>query len=318
MMTALILGLLALSVLSLLAAAAFLYRWVVRRQLFPQLPKHWKNDRQLFVICAAAFVVFTAAFIAVGMMGGPESSGPDPADPTTPAEMRPTGPSFDPPLVPSPYEQPPAAATQPQTRQESQAQSPAQPEQPSAPKTGAQEPPVPDPDAEAPAAPHESKAAAPPAAPQASGEKAESLTGSYSAGPKEAAPAPETPAQTQAKEPGPPPAPAQAEAPKAEAEPKPEAETEAGPKAEAEPSLPSGKVYGVCVASFRKRSSADQKAAELKKQGYTTRIIPAKVKGKQWYRCCVGTFKEIAKAKAQADRIRKKTKYKSAFVTRIK
>ena len=63
--------------------------------------------------------------------------------------------------------------------------------------------------------------------------------------------------------------------------------------------------------------SAAEKVAELKQQGYTARVIPAKVKGRLWYRSCVGTFKELSKAHAQALRVRKKTKYKTAFAIRI-
>ena len=112
-MTALILGLLALSVLSLLAAMAFLYRWIVRSRVFPQLPKLWKTDRLRFGISSAAFVVFILAFVAVGMIGG---GGQDPNDPTMPASKRPTGPSFEQPPAPPKPKQPLLAAGQDQGR----------------------------------------------------------------------------------------------------------------------------------------------------------------------------------------------------------
>jgi hypothetical protein len=329
MMTAIILGLLALSVLSLLAALTFLYRWIVRSRIFPQLPKLWKSDRQRFVISAAAFVVFMVAFVAVGMLGG---GGPDSGDPTTPADQRPTGPSFEQPSSPSPNAQQPESAEQPQAEQPQEPE-PAksgeqsqQAEQPSqtAGAPALREPALPDPDADTtPTAPPKADspaAAQEPTAPNKRGAvQSEALTGTFSAGPKEAAPAPEAPApdQAQAASEAAPPAP---EPPKAEfkPKPKPKAKAQAQKQTAKLPDLPAGKVYGVSVASFRKRPPAVQKAKELQKQGYTARVIPAKVKGKQWYRVCVGTFREFSKAKAQAERIRKKTKYTSAFATRIK
>ncbi len=331
MMTAIILGLLALSVLTLLAALTFLYRWIVRSRVFPQLPKLWKTDRLRFGVSAAAFVVFMLAFIAVGMIGG--GGDPDSGDPTTPAGQRPTGPSFDQPAAPPRPPAPLQPAEQPQSAEQAQAQPAAQAQlepQPPTPNPAPEPAPpaLPDPDADAPAAPAPT-AQEPSAQPQA-------LTGSYSAGPKEAAPAPEAGAQTQpqpeaaqvsplparplVQTPEPPPEPKAKPKPEPKAKPKarPKAKPKAQPELDQTAGLPGGKVYGVCLASFRKKSSAANIADDLKKQGYTTRIIPAKVKGQRWYRVCVGTFTSLAKAKAQAQRLHDKTKYKSSFIARIK
>jgi len=67
-----VLGLLLLAVGCLAAALFYLYRWLVRRRLFPQLPRLWSGDRRRFLVsslgswlksfllCVEAYIFATA------------------------------------------------------------------------------------------------------------------------------------------------------------------------------------------------------------------------------------------------------------------
>jgi cell division protein FtsN len=349
MMTAVVLGLLALSVLALLAALAFLYRWIVRSRVFPQLPKLWKADKQRFLISSGAFVVLAIAFAAVGIMGVGAPSLPDP---TTPPEMRPTGPSFE------------SAGTQPQTPGEQAstkggAQPPGETDQDldssrpelggtglpqpqtEAPQIAAQTGPSATDDAGFPASPDQTGGGdaqadlyrpgdeAPPVAPEP-GQDEEPGSSIVPDLASQAQTSPQIPARSKAAppksvaqpkpqpkaapEPAPKPKPAPAAKPKPKPEPKSKVAAKPKPKAQ-EAETAGGPKFTVCVSSFKNKSLAASLNSRLKKLGFSTRIISAKIKGKGvWHRVCVGTFESWRKAVEMSLRIQKRGISKSPFV----
>jgi len=71
MVALLILGLFILTALCLVAALVYLYRWIVRKKLFPQLPRLWTGDKKRFVFSFLGFVLSLIAFIGLSLYTGP-------------------------------------------------------------------------------------------------------------------------------------------------------------------------------------------------------------------------------------------------------
>ena len=99
------------------------------------------------------------------------------------------------------------------------------------------------------------------------------------------------------------------------------------PKAKAESRIPSsipkdvaqyavGK-YTVQIASFSAQSEAETKSTELQNKGYKAFIVPALIKGKNWYRVSVGLFASEKEAKEYRTDFLAKTKVESALVQKI-
>lgn len=80
--------LMALAGASLAGALLFLYRWLVRRRLFPQLPRIWGVDRLRFIILGAVFLALAAAWLVLAV-----GSRPAPPTPTPAASPRPAPPA---------------------------------------------------------------------------------------------------------------------------------------------------------------------------------------------------------------------------------
>jgi hypothetical protein len=86
-MTALVvLGILGVTALFLAGALTYLYRWRVRKKLFPQLPRLWKGDRNRFLASTGLFVVSLLAFMVVSLITGP--SLPEPPSRWRPRKLR--------------------------------------------------------------------------------------------------------------------------------------------------------------------------------------------------------------------------------------
>lgn len=89
--------LMALAVASLVGALLFLYRWLVRRRLFPQLPRIWGVDRKRFIFFAGLFALLCLVWVGLAYLAQPTpeppaptaektvNPGPDPAQPPPPA-----------------------------------------------------------------------------------------------------------------------------------------------------------------------------------------------------------------------------------------
>ncbi|MFZ5585509.1 MAG: SPOR domain-containing protein [Thermodesulfobacteriota bacterium] len=84
--------LMALAGASLAGALLFLYRWLVRRRLFPQLPRIWGVDRLRFIILGAVFLALAAAWLVLAVGSRPAPPAPAPA-----ASPRPAPPAAAPP-----------------------------------------------------------------------------------------------------------------------------------------------------------------------------------------------------------------------------
>ncbi|MBI4799037.1 MAG: hypothetical protein HY794_09950, partial [Desulfarculus sp.] len=97
MINLLLLALLALAGLSLLGCLFFLYRYLVRNKLFPQLPRIWSGDRRRFLWLSALFAVSLGAFALVGFLTRPPAEpapqlgyAPPAAEPAPAAPAEPT------------------------------------------------------------------------------------------------------------------------------------------------------------------------------------------------------------------------------------
>ena len=94
MLNLVILALMAAAFLSLAAAVVFLYRFMARKRLFPQLPRLWKSDRLRFVISLVSFLVLAAAFATLSAMAPAPSVKETALQAKKPGDA-PLGPSFD-------------------------------------------------------------------------------------------------------------------------------------------------------------------------------------------------------------------------------
>ncbi|MFH1061041.1 MAG: hypothetical protein V1797_20445, partial [Pseudomonadota bacterium] len=72
-------------------ALLFLYRWLVRRRLFPQLPRIWGVDRLRFIIFGSIFLVLGAAWLVLAVTSRPTP--PTPGAPAPAVAARPPAPA---------------------------------------------------------------------------------------------------------------------------------------------------------------------------------------------------------------------------------
>ncbi len=91
MVALLILGLFVLTALCLAAALVYLYRWIVRKKLFPQLPRLWTGDKKRFVFSFLGFILSLIAFVGLSLYTGPGR----PAAQDKPPRQKPLQPMFD-------------------------------------------------------------------------------------------------------------------------------------------------------------------------------------------------------------------------------
>jgi hypothetical protein len=352
-MTALVvLGILGVTALFLAGALTYLYRWRVRKKLFPQLPRLWKGDRNRFLASTGLFVVSLLAFMVVSLITGP--SLPEP--PQQVAAKKAQGPSFDgapPPPMPPPekpqtppvpapetaaasYSTPdPAVKNEVRTAAQSKEAAPASaPQQQAAVQTLAPIAPA------APQTPNDQKSQQPAAskpsqAATAAPPKAEPKAPVTAGTEPVKSPAPEPAAQAAAQTPVPGSAPsgkqtrpAKAEPPKANAvtpavppvKTKKVAKAATSSKAKAPaPAKAASKAYTVCVASFKDQESAQRQIGRLAKKGLKGRIVKAQLKGKGvWYRVCLGEFASPGKAAAKSKAWRDNDLVKTPFVVRLR
>lgn len=349
-MTALVvLGILGLTALFLAGLLTYLYRWRVRKRLFPQLPRLWKRDRSRFFISLALFIMSLFAFMVVSLATGP--SLPEP--PKKLAAKKDQGPSFDgapPPPMPRPAPsksvESTAATAQPRQQLTSTAPSNAG-EQLGLPANRDQAEPAAPPVQQSPsvqATAPSSKLAAektstqPSQKPETAKPSQEAEVQAKTEAPlKESAPEkkveakPETtpPQEQPASKPKQPKAEKKAESPKPTAEQAskpPEAKRPVKPvavkKVEVKPTAknkPSSKVFTVCVASFKDRDSAQRYIARLAAKGLKGKMIKAKIKGKGlWYRVCLGEFASPKQAAAKTEALRDNDLIKTPFVVRLR
>lgn len=289
MMNLLLLLLLALAGLSLMAGLFFLYRYLVRSRLFPQLPRIWSGDRRRFLLLSSLFALSLGAFALVGILTRPPAepapqlgyAPPAPPAPAAPTPAEPTrleAPELPRPDRPSPPPQALAEPATPPAREERVLP----PQEPAPLPTASQPQPVPEVLPTTPQGPP--PVAAPPALPAPA---APALAG--------APPAPLPPEPPAQKPPAPdPPAP--------------------GP---AKPAAPGEEVFWVCLGSFKDQASAVASQARLKTKGLETQVwrVDLGAKG-TWYRVCSGQFKSPAQAGVQAQAWKKEGLDPSPFVTR--
>lgn len=76
--------------------------------------------------------------------------------------------------------------------------------------------------------------------------------------------------------------------------------------------------FTVQVSSHVNEEEAKTKAEELKnKKGLSAFVVPATVKGKQWYRVSIGLFDKMLEAKSYQEKLKKDAGIPSAFVQQI-
>jgi len=274
----LLMTLLGATALCLLGGLICLYRYLERKVLFPQLPRLWRGDRNRFFVFGALCCLCGAAFVAVSVLTATQAP-PDEPTPKSPLDSfvaaapdaafdwrgETAAPTQTAPMGQAPEESDPAL---PQPEPRSELQPAAQPEPPPEPQpmTPAQQtdflldqPP-------APAAPAEQDAA----------KRAEAMAIALSQPPQ---PTPEpvaAPSQPAPADPEPTPAPTAAPAPSPTAQP---AATGA---------------WTVCLASFPSAKEAKAHVERLAQQGVQAQVHEAQVKGRQWWRVCVGGHESLA------------------------
>ena len=287
MVPLIILGLLAVTVICLLAALVFLYRYLSRSRLFPQLPRLWRGDKTRALLFFLMFLIFGIGFGAASWLSQP----PEPeamVEQTLAKSQAVLGPSFDgrPPPAPSPA--PPmgqTAANQPEER----VLPPAAPQgQPPAP--GNQDPQQALPQAqEAGAQP----SAAPPPEAQAGQAVVSSSETTTSTTTSSTTTSTTTTSTTTTS-----------------------SSTTAPPTTR--PKARTSKVYTACAASFRDRASADKRAAQLGEKGFSAQVVEVNLKEKgRWFRVCVGEFPNPAQAQAEAKRLKEAGLAGSPFPARL-
>ncbi|MFZ4404520.1 MAG: SPOR domain-containing protein [Pseudobdellovibrionaceae bacterium] len=79
---------------------------------------------------------------------------------------------------------------------------------------------------------------------------------------------------------------------------------------------PVGK-FTVQIGSFPTESEAQNKAADLKKQGYAAYYVPAQIKDKTWYRVSIGQFSSPKEAQDYKNQYVEKSGSASAIVQKI-
>lgn len=340
-MTALVvLGVLGLTALFLAGLLTYLYRWRVRKRLFPQLPRLWKRDRSRFFISSALFAISLLAFMVVSMATGP--SLPEPPQKLVAEESQ--RPSFDgvpPPTIPQPAPaqtaepepntaQPsPKAAlptitpkdqTEPMAQHQHALPSTPQVQQPSAVQSPSPSPP---PVKEQPS--QQSSQISPAVqSSQASQTQPKAETPLDKPAPEKAVTAPSNTAELQAH-------PTQIQAqtkvdkkgtpPRVKPQKTDPVKRATKPLATKAPAKVKsvGNAFTVCVASFQNRESAQRHIVRLANKGFKGKIVKAELKGKGvWYRICLGEFTSSKQAADKAKAWRDNELAKTPFVVRLR
>ena len=282
MVPLIILGLLAVTIICLLAALVFLYRYLSRSRLFPQLPRLWQGDKTRFILFLLMFFVFGVGFATASWLSQPPDIQPEPQKMAVESQIE-VGPSFDGRPPPEPSQTPPPgqmAAANPEER----ALPPAEP-QGQAPQTS--------PTGEERSLPPEARDSAQPAAagqmeqaPVSTGETTSSTTTSSTT----------TSSTTSTTT----------------------SSTTTAPTT-TQPPARAGKAYTACAASFKDRASAEKTAATFKKKGFSAQVVEVQLKEKgRWFRVCVGEFPTQAEAMAQAKLLKQKGLAGSPFPVRLR
>ena len=334
-MTALVvLGVLGLTALFLAGLLTYLYRWRVRKRLFPQLPRLWKRDRSRFFISSALFAISLLAFMVVSLATGPSLPEP-PQKLATEKRQRPSFDGAPPPSIhqPAPAQtaepepnaaQPGPQASLPEITPEDQTEPMAQHQQtvPSTPQVQQPSPILPP----AKEQPSQQSSQISPAvqSSQASQTQPKAEAQLDKLTPEKAATAPfntaelqaqPTQIQTQTKvdKKGTPPRAKYQKADPVKRATKPQ-ETKAPAKVKSV-----GKTFTVCVASFQNRESAQRHIARLANKGFKGKIVKAELKGKGvWYRICLGEFNSSRQAADKAKAWRDNELAKTPFVVRLR
>jgi len=75
--------------------------------------------------------------------------------------------------------------------------------------------------------------------------------------------------------------------------------------------------YTVQVSSYSQEKQAKHRAEALKKKGFSAYYIPAKVKGKTWYRVSIGQFDSYKAANRFRKEIKKTSAFKSSIIQKM-
>ena len=339
-MTFINIGLLTLSALALLGGIFFLYRYLMRSHLFPQLPRVWRVEKIRFLLCLVVFIVCFAGFLVTGWLNqDSEEQSVTVIEQTLPTMDQP---SFDGAPLPNPGQE---RALPPQSGQsggdEEQKVVMLGPDM-DKPALPGPDNPVADKPATTPPAPVVDKPAAaqPPATTSGDKPAATDKPADKPAVDKPAAQAPDKPGQAttipQGEKPLPKPyVPEEGGAPSATAaattplpgeKPLPKPYVPEGPasstpgiagiSAAADNATASGG-YSVCVASYSTEAAAQSDLGNYQSLG-SARIVSVDIPGKgRWHRVCLGQYKTQAEAQGEANKWRNSGAAKGAFVVRL-
>jgi cell division septation protein DedD len=75
--------------------------------------------------------------------------------------------------------------------------------------------------------------------------------------------------------------------------------------------------YTVQLSSHQSEDEAKDEAGKLKAKGFSAFVVPANIKGKQWYRVSVGLFDSKNEAETYKGRLLKEAGVASAFIQKI-
>ena len=315
-MTFIILALLSLSALALLGAIFFLYRYLMRSHLFPQLPRVWRVEKVRFFICTVVFLLCFGAFLLTGWLGNNSQNTDDTVISSTQPSQN--APSFD--NAPPP-QQPETTPTEQPTEQQGTTEERVLP-----PRTDARPETTPATGSASDSSPATSPTTSPaqekpiigvvPAQPATPETKPEVK-------PQNTTTTPETKPETKPQS-----TPNKPEVkPEVKPESKPETKPEERPVPTPKPYVPEEDVkpqqtvpsgtYTVCVASYATEAAAQSDLKNFANMGQA-QIIAADIPGKgRWYRICVGQYSGQAAAQAEANRLRSSGQAKGAFVVRV-
>ena len=340
-MTALmVLGILGLTALFLAGLFTYLYRWRVRKRLFPQLPRLWRRDRSRFFISSAFFVISLLVFMVVSLATGPSL----PDSPQKPAVKKEQGPSFDgAPPPPMPQTPPPQTAvtapsvttlspqtalptptpgdqTGPMAKHQQTVPSTPQVQRPSTVQAPS---PIPPPVKEQ-SSQQSSQISPKVQSSQALQTKPKAETPFDKPAPEKTVTAPSNTAELQAQ-------PTQIQAqPKVDKKITPPGvkPQKADPFEQAtkpqETKVPAkvkslDKAFTVCVASFQNRETAQRYIVRLANKGRKGKIMKVELEGKGvWYRICLGEFASSKQAAEKAKAWRNNEMVKTPFVVRLR
>ena len=311
-MTFINIGLLTLSALALLGGIFFLYRYLMRSHLFPQLPRVWRVEKIRFLLCLVVFIVCFAGFLVTGWLNqDSEEQSVTVIEQTLPTMDQP---SFDGAPLPNPGQE---RALPPQSGQsggdEEQKVVMLGPDM-DKPALPGPDNPVADKPATTPPAPVADKPATaqPPATTSGDKPAATDKPADKPAVDKPAAQAPDKPGQATT------PLPGEKPLPKPYVPEGPASSTPgiAGISAVADNATASGG-YSVCVASYSTEAAAQSDLGNYQSLG-SARIVSVDIPGKgRWHRVCLGQYKTQAEAQGEANKWRNSGAAKGAFVVRL-